>query len=707
MSRADTFAFASATFLGAFLLFLVQPLVARYILPWFGGGPAVWTTCMLFFQATLLAGYAYAHFSAAKLPPRVQAAAHVALLLAAVLTALPLTVSERWKPGGAGAEFSPVWQILALLAVSVGPAALALSATSPLLNAWFSRAHPGAGAGVYRLYAVSNAGSLLALLGYPFAVEPLLTRRQQSLTWSAGLALFASLCAYCAAGAGRQKNVNVPFSEDFPKKGTFTFSGDPPAATPRPVHRLLWLVLPAVASVLLLATTNTMTQDVAAAPFLWVLPLALYLLTFILAFEGRRTYRRIVFGPLLALSAVAACWVLFRGDQLSMLTRLGVLSAVLFVCCMVCHGELAALKPPPRCLTAYYLTISAGGALGGLLVAVVAPLVLDRYLELHAGLWLCCLLAVLVPRMTAGGVTKPGYGQYGALDVLKVAGLLVLAVALWMVANPVVARTRVVHRSRDFYGVLTVSEYRPTDPQRGAFILHHAGVTHGHQFLAPDKRHLPTSYYSPQSGVGLATQSLDTQVTGRGRRVGVVGLGAGTVAAYGRVGDVFRFYELNPSVASLARERFSYLRDSKATCEIVLGDARISLEREPPGRFDLLVLDAFSGDAIPAHLLTAEAFELYRRHLAPGGVIAVHISNHYLDLQPVLADQAEHGNWHAVAVFNRRGDDASGVEESDWVLLSADASRLAFAHEAGSAPRTLSNLRLWTDEYTSLLPIVK
>jgi hypothetical protein len=695
MSRADTFAFASATFLGAFLLFLVQPLVARYILPWFGGGPAVWTTCMLFFQAALLAGYAYAHFSAAKLSPRAQAAAHVALLVAAVLTALPLSVSERWKPAGSGGELSPAWQILALLAVSVGPAALALSATSPLLNAWFSRAHPGAGPAVYRLYAVSNAGSLLALLGYPFGVEPLLTRRQQSLTWSAGLVTFAALCTYCAARASRRKNVLIPFIDG------------PPAAAPPPVQRFLWLVLPAVASVLLLATTNTMTQDVAAAPFLWVLPLALYLLTFILAFEGRRSYRRIVFGPLLAMSAAAACWVLFRGDNLSMLMRLGVLSAVLFVCCMVCHGELAALKPPPRHLTAYYLTISAGGALGGLLVAVVAPLVLDRYLELHAGLWLCCLLAVILPRVTGREATRPGYGQYGALDVLNVAGLLMLAVALWMAANPVVARTRVVHRSRDFYGVLTVFEYRPTDGERGAFILHHAGVTHGHQFVAADKRHLPTSYYSPQSGVGLAIQAIDALVTGRGRRVGVVGLGAGTVAAYGRSGDVFRFYELNPSVAKLARQRFTYLRDSKATCEIVLGDARISLEREPPGQFDLLVLDAFSGDAIPAHLLTAEAFELYRRHLAPGGVVAVHISNNYLDLEPVLAAQAEHGTWHAVAVSNRAGDDTTGVEASDWVLLSADASRLAFAQDAGSAPQTLRGLRLWTDEYTSLFPILK
>jgi SAM-dependent methyltransferase len=384
---------------------------------------------------------------------------------------------------------------------------------------------------------------------------------------------------------------------------------------------------------------------------------------------------------------------------------------MLFACCMVCHGELAALKPAPRHLTAFYLSIAAGGALGGLLVAVAAPLVLDRYLELHLGLWACCALAVvlgrLLPRPAPAGETR-GYGQYGALDVLMVAGLLVLGGALWMAANPPLLRARVVHRSRDFYGVLAVSAYRPTDPQTGALRLHHGGVTHGHQFLAPERRSLPTSYYGPDSGVGLALNALDAQLSGRGRRVGVVGLGAGTLAAYGRAGDVFRFYELNPSVAKLARDPFTYLRDSRATCEVVLGDARISLEREPPGDFDLLVLDAFSGDAIPVHLLTAEAFELYRRHLAPGGIIAVHISNHYLDLQPVLAAQAAHGKWHAVLLGNRKGDPTTGIEAADWVLLSDDAGRLDHARRAGGVPpRAMQRLRLWTDEYTSLLPIVK
>jgi hypothetical protein len=300
------------------------------------------------------------------------------------------------------------------------------------------------------------------------------------------------------------------------------------------------------------------------------------------------------------------------------------------------------------------------------------------------------------------------YGQYGLLDVLAIAALMVLGAALWMAANPPLGDSRIIHRSRDFYGVLAISAYQEHDPETSALRLHHGGVTHGHQFLAPEKRHLPTSYYAPESGVGVAIQSLEAHVTGRGRRVGVVGLGTGTLAAYGRAGDVFRFYELNPSVAELAYERFTYLRDSKATCEVVLGDARVSLEREPPGQLDLLVLDAFSGDAIPAHLLTAEAFELYRRHVAPGGIVAVHISNHYLDLEPVLAAQAAHGKWHATLVSSSAGEDATGVEAADWVLLSDDPARLAAARDAGAMNlRTLRTLPLWTDEYTSLLPILK
>lgn len=709
-NRLVLFVFASATFLGAFLLFLVQPLIAKYVLPWFGGGPAVWTTCMLFFQTVLLAGYAYAHGGARRLSTRAQAAVHVALLVAAVAVAAWFASSDAARarvgavaPEG-GAELAPVLRILLLLTMMVGVPAFVLSATSPLLNAWYARTAPAAGASVYRLYAVSNAGSLLALVAYPFVVEPALTRREQVVAWSAGVGLFAGLCGCCAVLAALGDEAEPQAAG----------RGRNPGTSPVPrAQRLLWLLLPACASVLLLATTNTMTHDVAAVPLLWVLPLGVYLLTFILAFDARRWYRRWVAGIPLTLAAAGVCAALLGVDLVlgfSIAGRVAMLAGALFVCCLVCHGELAALKPPAEKLTAYYLTIAAGGALGGVLVAVAAPLLLDRYFELHAGLWACCALALFTtfvsPSPTGRRVPVP------LLLMLAVTGLVVLGAFLWSARDPYSHGATPLARHRDFYGVLAVYETDGNDPERATRLLRHGGVTHGRQFLSESKRRMATTYYGQGTGIGVVIgrtrHDPAREPEPRPTRVGVVGLGAGTLAAYGRRGDAYRFYELSPAVERFARERFTYLSDSAAQCDVVLGDARLSLAREAPQGFDLLVLDAFSGHAIPVHLLTAEAFDLYRRHLAPGGVIAVHVSNAYVDLQPVVARQAARGGWTALRVSNAVGDDLNAKEAADWIVLTDDAEWVKVIRGAGGVPpREDPDVPLWTDEYASVYDVLR
>jgi SAM-dependent methyltransferase len=685
------FAFAAATFLGAFLLFLVQPLIAKYLLPWFGGSPAVWTGCMLFFQGVLLAGYTYAHLGARRLSLRGNALLHLAVLtVAAAAVAISVLHPPRQPDPVGAAELAPLGQMLLLLTRTVGLPALALSATSPLLNSWYARTSPAAGAGVYRLYAISNAGSLLALVAYPFAVEPAMTRRAQVVVWSAAFLLFAVLCAYLATRAAR--SLNRPAHATGADQDT---PGRVGLAT-----RLLWLALPACASVLLLATTNAMTYSVAPVPLLWVLPLALYLLTFILAFDERRWYRRNVAGLPLVFAAAGVCWVLLGVQPgAPAASRVGILAGSMFVCCMVCHGELAALKPPPARLTAYYLSIAAGGALGGFLVAVVAPLVFDRYAELHLAVWACCLLALATPYLAGAAGRRPS----GVVAMLSIAGLVVLATVLWTARDPYsLGAGTAIARVRDLYGVLTVYESSPGEPARANRVLRHAGVAHGQQFLDPDRRRKPTTYYGDASGIAAA---LDT-VGSRLRRVGVVGLGTGTLAARGAPGDVLRFYELSPTVERVARQYFTYLSDSPARCEVVIGDARLSLEREPPQGFDVLVLDAFSGHAIPTHLLTREAFALYHRHLAPGGVVAVHVSNRYVDLEPVVAQQAAHGGWEAVLITSD-GDESEGLHAADWVVV-ADADRVAGLHLPGMRrPRHDPKLPLWTDDYASVYHVLR
>lgn len=682
--------FGLTIFAGAFLLFQVQPLMGKFILPWFGGSPAVWTTCVLFFQLLLLGGYAYAHLSTRCLRPRGQALLHAALLVAAVVL-LPITPSVAWKPDSAAA---PVWRIMKLLMVCLGVPYFVLAATGPLLQSWFSRCHPAASP--YRLYALSNLSSLLALLSFPLLFEPLLSRLQQASIWGWGLRAFALLSGLCAFHFWR---CHPPDTALELKVEESSHTGAPANA----LTQVLWLAWPACAATLLLAVTNRICQDVAVIPFLWVLPLAIYLASFILCFDSPYWYWRRFYQAALLVALGAVGLLLFEGMGMPLLVQVGICAVALFVCCMVCHGELYRLKPAPRWLTSYYLMLAAGGALGGIFVVVVAPLVFNAYRELEVGLWSC---AVLLTITLAREQSTVPLGER-SVAAWKLATLGVIGLGLALVWQAQRAGRGTLLRARNFYGVLRVYEHNRDLPPERANVLRVGEIVHGLQLAEPSRSRVPTGYYHERSGAGLALSQIQPPSH---RRIGVVGLGVGTLAAYGRSGDYFRFYEINPAVTNVAQSYFTFLKESPAQVEVVMGDARLSLEREPPQQFDLLVLDAFSSDAIPIHLLTEEAFAIYLRHLNGAGVIAVHISNQHLDLQPVVGNLAEHFHWPAALLSFKSTDRPWWWYPADWVLLTTNKALLDSPpiHQATTAPQEdTPRGRLWTDDYASLLMLLK
>ena len=744
--------YALTIFSGAFLLFLVQPLIGKFILPWFGGGPGVWTTCMLVFQILLLLGYAYAHWATKRLKPPLQVGLHIALL-ALALGFLPIVPAEHWKPSGAG---NPMLQISVVLAATIGLPFLVLSSTGPMLQWWFSFAEKGVSP--YRLYSLSNIGSLLALFAYPFYFEPHLSRKAQAWSWSLAWVLYAVLNALCGFKYLRRRPSieriapTTPISDLAPEVAGFT--------------RALWLLLPACASALLLATTNKLCQDVAVIPFLWILPLAVYLLSFIICFDNPRWYSRTVWVLAIVPAIAGLCWMLREGDSASIYLQVFVFNFGLLVCSIVCHGELYRLRPPVRQLTQFYLMIAAGGVLGAILVAVGAPLVFSDYFEFPLAIIFCGTLLFLAcgrDRSSASSkewkwisIVLSVFVYVGIDQILAFLGkhnshlpkglMLGIRAGIWSIVLVLSAswffrararkfqlwrplalswlglalaglivtllwNTRdndpdVVYRTRNFYGRLTVYEHDKSEPQNHYFLLLHGRITHGLQFASPSESKMPTTYYGEGSGVGLAIRALPE----RPRRLGLIGLGTGTLAAYGRAGDYLRIYEINPAVPTLSKFFFTYLHNSPAQIDVIPGDARLSLAREPAQQFDLLAIDAFSSDAIPVHLITREAFELYDRHLAPDGIIAVHISNHYLDLQPVVLALARAANYHFVLIDADENEDEWWLYGSTWMLLSrSEKSIQAPAIISASSPvsTNLPNLRLWTDDFASLFQILK
>jgi SAM-dependent methyltransferase len=677
--------FAVSIFVSAFLLFLVQPLIARVILPWFGGSAAVWATCLMFFQLTLLVGYAYAHALIRFFRTRAQTTIHL-VMLAASLLLLPILPGSGWKPIDG---LHPAVRIVALLAGTIGAPYLLLSTTGPLLQAWFS--HRYQGFSPYRLYALSNAGSLIALIGYPLVIERLLRLHEQAYIWSTTYVIFVVLCAVVSITVRRAAAGSDEPAEQ-PKEGD---------GHPSPARYLLWIGLAFCPSTLLVAVTSHMTQNISPVPLLWVLPLALYLLSFILTFESDRWYGRRVWFPLFVVAAALMTGFLFPAAHNAPIKAvIPVFTIAFFICAMVCHGELYRLRPSPRWLTSFYLMVSLGGALGGVFVGVLAPMLFRYYLELPLGLLAAVVLMGVVLRRSAPSLPGP-VGRYVEFALIgALAGGLLYLVA-WV--NPhSLAEYRIARRN--FYGTIRVTDIPETDETEGMRELQHGTITHGTEFLRADLHRRPTTYYGKPSGVGIA---LKDRPGSRPRKVGIVGLGAGTISAYGRPGDVFRFYEINPMVVDIAKNDFFYLKECPARWDVVLGDARLSLEREPPQQFDVLAVDAFSGDSIPVHLLTLEAFREYFRHLKPDGVLGIHVSNKYLKLAGVVVREAE-ALHQPVALIQNPDDDESGVYSSDWVMLAGNPAVLERPewNVPGRAP-TPAPTELWTDDYSNLMKILK
>src|SRR5579862_697639 len=638
-------AFAGAIFLGAFLLFQVQPIVAKAILPWFGGAPAVWSTCLLFFQSLLLAGYAYAHGAAVALKPRAQGILHLAVAAAAIAT-LPIAAEHQGAPAGSDA---PVGAILVLLLRAVAAPYFLLAASSPLLQAWSASAQGGS---PYRLYALSNAGSMLALISYPVAIEPWLTTRQQERVWSAAFGVFALLSALCVRALWKAKPT-----------GTADPAAAPAAdgAPPTPGRRLLWIALPACASTLLLAVTNQVCQEVAVVPFLWLLPLCLYLLSFILPFESDRWYSRSWGIPVLVLVLIVLTSAAGMGARVGILYGVPVYSAGLFLCCLFCHGELAARKPAPRYLTSFYLMMSLGGALGGVFVSLLAPLLFRGFDEIYVGLIGCGALAAGFALADPANVIA-GRRMISPMHLWLVAvvGVIVLVFGMRLSQR---ARPG-LREMRNFYGILRVADLPSPDGAGTIRFLTHGGTRHGQQFMDPERRRVPTAYFAHRCGIGIL---LDELASAPPRRMGIIGLGAGILAAYGRSGDFIRFYEINPQVIEVARHDFTFLSDSRAAIEVVAGDARLSLERETgEAPYPVFVVDAFSSDAIPMHLLTEEAFRLYARRLTPDGVLALHVSTRHLDLGPMVAALAAAIGKSAWEIHTPE-DVEHGIMDARWI----------------------------------------
>lgn len=908
------FRFAVTIFLSAFLLFQVQPLTGRYILPWFGGGPSIWTACMLFFQILLLGGYLYSHLLTSRLSARRQVQVHSVLVLVSLLW-LPIAPDVMWKPTAGEA---PLSRILLLLAATVGAPYFVLATTGPLMQRWFTWTNPGTSP--WRLYALSNVGSLLALLSYPFVFEPVLTLRSQVLSWSVLYVAYVVLAALCGMPVWRLGRALIAGGVASGVEQAVSLRTAADERTPRPslLTMGLWLLLSAASSVMFLATTNQLCIDVATVPFLWILPLSLYLLSFILCFDSPRWYNRSVFAVLLVLGCPVVSDVLLDGADAGLVLQIAVFSTVLFAGCMCCHGELYGLRPAARWLTLYFVVISAGGALGGLFVALGAPRLFSGYYEYHSGLALvaaavflamvCQRVWLLTPRLhfwvlasaaaaqlviVSGWFLRPveqnlsdadwtmlvsgfgglltvgllvtsllqerfvrvtmlwaglgvlelvwlvgfvwwqapaafeegvvgggGFGRvllqsvllrkcvagavlpilvsiviywafsrgtprmralysllcggvaatllllgaasielavkqtisslvYTALSgvLLDVAArgfrgrgkpelglflvvpgatlLLVLGLRLWEIYEADAKQGNVVAVSRNFYGVLRVKRYEAESEgeydAEGNLLpskvsLTHGQIRHGFQFEDEYWCRQPTTYYGYVSGLGLAIQSARAQAKagdGHGLKVGVVGLGTGTIAAFGRKGDMFRFYEINPDVVELSTKGvFTYLADSEAEKTVVLGDARIMLEHElataaGSQQFDVLAIDAFSSDAIPVHLLTTECAEIYRRHLRGGGVLAVHISNRFLDLAPVARGMAEHLGWRAIEVSNGN-DDTTGVFGSTWFLLTENSAVLEdpAIDSAATLPSDSDRVLRWTDDYSGLWQVL-
>lgn len=704
--------FAITTFLSAFLLFQIQPLISRYILPWFGGTPAVWSASLVFFQTLLLAGYAYAHklvFSrrgSLKFHLALLGGSLILLLSTAILWGTPLLPDSSLRPPDANLPFI---RIIAVLSVSIGLPYFVLASTSPLLQAWIKTL--ASNQSPYRLYAISNLGSFLALISYPLIFEFVLTLRQQAGMWALAYLIFTVLSLYLSMKMLRpgDKNPRVG-ADELPEIAPLT-SIQPPAR----FQKFFWLALSACTSILLLSVTNQITQEIAVIPFLWVLPLSLYLLSFTITFSGDKWYPQSLYIFLLGISSLLLSYALDKATIIGVFPQVVIFSLFLLAATLACHGELYRLRPDPKYLTSFYLFISLGGALGGIFVNLVAPFLFKGYWELHLSVLLAWLLLVVLLIANRRSVFHRRTVWVAAPLVLLCLGIT----SFVLVSHIRTILVSAMEMERNFYGVIRVRAISLGEPPLEALSLSHGITSHGSQYIQPERRTIPTAYYGNGSGIGLTLtnyyKAIDHNPSPQGLRIGVVGLGAGTLAAYGKDGDYFRFYEINPEVIDLALGKgsyFSYLQDTQATFDIISGDARVSLEAEleqsESQEFDVLALDAFSGDAIPIHLLTIEAFDIYLRHLKPQGVLAIHISNRYLDLAPLI--QAAGNFYELEQALIASPADNNGSYAAVWVLLSYNKKFFQLPEIQNSKkemPEEIATSRLWTDNYSNLLPFLR
>jgi SAM-dependent methyltransferase len=716
-ARAIRALFVLAIFGGSFLLFLIQPMIARMALPVLGGAPNVWNSAMVVFQVLLLGGYAYAHLLS-RLPVKRQAGIHLALLGLAALT-LPIALAGLPPPvSGWEAVWAP-----ALIAASVGPVFFVVSAQASLLQRWFAE-RPGAG-DPYALYAASNLGSFAGLIAYPFWLEPAMALGAQSRWWAFG---YLAVALLIAASALTLRN-----AIDAPRH-------DAPADSAPPERRtaLLWFVLAAVPSGLMLSTTTLLTTDIMAMPLLWVIPLGLYLLSYTLAFSESGDWADVFtrFAPVLLLAGGSLA--LISGGQSNPAVAL-VMAGLLFVLAVALHRRLYTLRPDPRHLTWFYLVAAAGGAAGGFFVAIVAPLLFDWIYE-HAILLLAAAMLLplrpFVARLGAFWREHPRGRAVAALLVLGAAGLawalfeatrtgtgdtiLLLVVALTLIGIALIglraafvavaallmlghggastiATSFAGDRSRSYFGAYAVEAIEGGRMRQ----LTHGTTIHGSQWLAPGRRTEPTAYYGRSAGIGLALAE-----TAPDARVGVVGLGAGTLACYRKPGQAWTFYEIDPQIAEYSRRGvFTFLDECAPEARMVIGDARLELARDERGAFDLLAIDAFSSDSIPLHLMTREAFATYGRALAEDGLLLVHISNRFIDLAPMVAAQAKAGGWRGRLRLDNEGL-APGLKASLWVVLARDEARLE-AVDGAWEPLPEPARQPWTDDNASILPLLR
>ncbi len=661
----------ATVFLSAFLLFLIEPMIAKMILPWFGGAAAVWATCLVFFQSALLIGYYYADRINRWLSSKRQAETHIVLLVLS-FSFLPLLPSAGWSTHS-GAD--PAWRVLGLLTATIGLPFVLLSATSPLMQIWFRRMRPQADA--YYLFSLSNFASFLALPAYPFLIEPRMPTSMQAGAWSFLFALFVPLCATTTFLSRTGGNGSESLAER--------------REEPSPRRKLHWLALSACGSMLLLTVTDHLTQNVAPVPLLWVLPLACYLLTFTLVFSRKRFYYRWFFVRLSAVFLFAMGYEVYDSRGIGAVQiSVPLFCLGLFVCCMFCHGELNRLKPEAGALTSFYLMLSLGGALGAMFVALAAPRLFSNLYEFPLTLLLTALLAL-------GTLWRNGWAWRALWCSISV------LMACVLVLNVQSLRHQSIAMVRNFYGALRVTESSDCG-HLPARVLYHGTIQHGAQYLSLPWRKFPVTYYGFNSGIGLALQFCCEN----SKRVGVIGLGTGTLAAYGRPSDFFHFYEINPDVVQIANSLFTYLRESPARKEITLGDARLSLQSEAPQQFDVLAVDAFSGDAIPVHLLTEEAIELYLRHLKPNGILAIHTSNTFLDLDAVVKQLADRFGYPAKRIENE-GNDKLCIAPSDWMLLSRNSRfmKSSLVTKQEEPIHIPVGLRPWTDNHNNLFQILR